>query len=98
MKPSDFDDSLSRTLASWQITPAKNPNFRPTVIQRIQRRTTWIGYVRTHLAGWSVATALAVVAAGWTGHSVAQAKLESKRDQMVVAYLSELDPRVMAKQ
>lgn len=99
MKPSDPDTSLSRTLAGWRVTPESDPQFRPAVWQRIQTRArqTWATYVRDHLVGWSVAASLAVLAAGWAGHSVAQSKLEAGRDKMVVSYLGELDPRVMAK-
>jgi hypothetical protein len=99
MNPSKPDSSLSSALAAWQVTPQLDPNFRPAVWQRIGRRTreTWTGYLRTHLAGWSIGASLAVAAAAWTGHAVAQAKLAEGREEMVVAYLVELDPRVMAK-
>ena len=99
MKPSDPDTSLSRALASWQVTLEADPQFRPAVWQRIQTRTrqTWATYVQDHLVGWSVAASLAVLAAGWAGHSVAHSKLEADRDRMVISYLGELDPRVLAK-
>ncbi|MDO8543649.1 MAG: hypothetical protein Q7S40_24680 [Opitutaceae bacterium] len=99
MNPPDLNDSLSRTLASWRVNPPANPNFRPMVWQRIRNhsRDTWAGYLRAHLLGWSVAAGLAIVTAGWAGHSVARAQLESSREQMVVNYLGNLDPRVMAK-
>ena len=84
---------------AWRVRPRPDPNFRPAVWQRIQQqaRATWAGYVRAHLMGWSLATGLAVVLAGWTGHTVAQARLDADRDQMVVSYLGKLDPRVLAK-
>lgn len=99
MKSSDLDSSLSRTLADWQVTPRANPNFRPAVWERIraQTRDTWGSYVRSHLVGWSVGASLAMAMAAWAGHSVAQARLEQGREKMVVSYLVELDPRVMAK-
>ncbi len=99
MNTSDPNDSLSRALATWRVTPPPDPNFRPAVWQRITRRTreTWTAYVRAHLIGWSVTAGLAVVAAGWTGHTVARAKLDAGRDQMVVSYLGAIDPRVLAK-
>ncbi|HEX2851983.1 MAG TPA: hypothetical protein VHO24_02005 [Opitutaceae bacterium] len=98
MNPSDQNDPLSRTLASWQVTPPTDPNFRPAVWQRIKQRSreSWAAYVRGHLVAWSVTAGLAFVAAGWTGHTVAQARLDASREQMVVNYLGELDPRVMA--
>ncbi len=97
MHPPDPCDPLSRTLASWRVSPPSDPNFRPLVWQRIRSRSSWGGYVRAHLVGWSVAAAFAVVAAGWTGHTVAQANLDARREQMVVSYLGNLDPRVLAK-
>jgi hypothetical protein len=99
MNPPDPDSSLSRTLSDWRVNPKTDPNFRPAVWQRIQQRTreTWATYVRGHVMGWSVAASLAMAVAGWTGRSVAQSKLDASREKMVVSYLVELDPRVMAK-
>jgi hypothetical protein len=99
MSPTDPRDSLSETLAAWRVKPRSLPSFRPAVWQRIQVRAgeTWTGYMRAHLAGWSAVALVAVGVAGWTGHAAAQLKLESSREQMVVSYLGELDPRVMAK-
>jgi hypothetical protein len=99
MKPSDLDSSLSRTLASWRVTPQASPNFRPAVWERIREKTrnTWGSYMRSHLVGWSLGATVAMAVAAWTGHSVAQSRLEQSRDRMVVSYLVELDPRVMAK-
>jgi hypothetical protein len=99
MNPSESDPSLSRTLAEWRIAPEADPNFRPAVWQRIRAKTqeTWTAYVRTHFVGWTVTATLAVVIAGWAGHSVAQAKLDASREKMVISYLVELDPRVMAR-
>lgn len=95
----DNSDRLSHTLADWRVNPPPNPNFRPAVWERIRQRTqdTWAGYIRTHIAGWTVAASLAVVTAGWAGYSLAQAKIDTSREQMVVTYLGKLDPRVMAK-
>ncbi|MEY4202260.1 MAG: hypothetical protein RLZZ265_4000 [Verrucomicrobiota bacterium] len=99
MNPSPPNDPFSRTLADWRVSPKSDPNFRPAVWQRIGQRSreTWAAYVRAHLAAWTVAGAVALVAASWTGHLFARAKLDSSREQMVVSYLGNLDPRVMAK-
>lgn len=98
MNPSDQNDPLARTLAAWRIAPPPDPNFRPGVWQRIKQRSaeTWVAYLRTHFVAWSVAAGLAFVVAGWTGRTLAQTKLDDSRDRMVVSYLGELDPRVMA--
>lgn len=99
MNSSDPNDRLSRVLGDWRVQPSADPNFRPAVWQRIRQRTreTWAGYVRTHLAAWSVAAVVAMGMAGWTGLTAGRAQLDAKRDAMVVAYLVELDPRVQAK-
>jgi hypothetical protein len=99
MNSSDPNERLSATLASWRVTPPRDPHFRPAVLERIRQtaRDTWSGYVRAHLVGWSAAALVAIAAAGWTGRAVAQAKMENHREQMVVAYLGNLDPRVLAK-
>jgi hypothetical protein len=56
-----------------------------------------VNHLRAHRVSWSAAAFLAIVAAGWIGHAFAQARLDEHREQMVVEYLSDLDPRVMAK-
>jgi hypothetical protein len=92
-------DPLSDALHRWRINPARNRNFRDAVWQRIEdnARVTWSGYVRGHLVGWSVTAAMALLAAGWGGHAMAQARLDADRNAMVVSYLSGLDPRVLAR-
>ena len=99
MNPPEPNDPLSRTLASWRVEPAANPNFRPAVWQRIRQRSrdTWTSYVRAHLAAWTITALVAVTSAGWAGVAAARAQLDARRDAMVVAYLVELDPRVQAK-
>ncbi len=99
MNPLPPNDTVSRNLPAWRVNPPADPNFRPAVWQRIQARTrsTWAAYMRDRFVGWSVVGTLAVVAAGWTGHSLAQEKLAAEREKMVVSYLGGLDPRVLAK-
>lgn len=99
MNSPDPHDRLSATLASWRVSPPRDPNFRPAVLERIRQTTrdTWAGYVRGHLAAWSLAALAAVSAAGWTGRAFAHAKMEDSRERMVVSYLGNLDPRVLAK-
>lgn len=81
------------------MQPNPNPNFRAAVWRRIERPSSdsWALYLRSHGVGWSVAAALAVGVAGWTGRTAAKLKLESERQAMAEAYLVELDPRVQAK-
>lgn len=98
MNPSDPDHRLSETLAAWRVAPPPNPQFRPAVWERLRRGQpeTWAGYVRSRALGWSLAAGVALVAASWGGHSFAEARLAANREQMVVAYLGNLDPRVLA--
>jgi hypothetical protein len=99
MIPPEPNDALSRALAAWRVQPPANPNFRPAVWQRVheESRQTWSAYVRRHVASWSIGALAAVTVAGWAGHAIARARLESGREQMVVTYLGGLDPRVLAK-
>lgn len=99
MNPYTSPDRLGETLRTWRVAPPADPGFRTAVWTRLQRRApaTWPAYLRGNLAGWAVAAGLAVVAAGWSGHQLAQARLDARREQMVVNYLGELDPRVLAR-
>lgn len=92
-------DPLGDTLSHWRVDPPRDRNFRDSVWQRIETtaRVTWAGYLRGHLVEWSIAAMVALVAAGWGGRAMAQARLEADRDAMVVSYLSALDPRVISK-
>jgi hypothetical protein len=94
----DSRDPLSDALQQWRVNPPPDPYFRPGVWRRIGGRPpeSWAAYIRSHLVGWSVAAAVALGVAGWTGHAAAQARLDGARDAMVVSYLVELDPRVQA--
>lgn len=99
MNSPEESDSMSRTLAEWQVQPKADPNFRPAVWQRIRQRgrETWATYVQAHLATWAVVAFVTVGAAGWAGMSAGKARLSAAREAMVVSYLVELDPRVQAK-
>jgi hypothetical protein len=99
MDPTPPRDSLADTLQQWRVQPARDPNFRISVSQRIDQavRLTWSGYIRGHLVGWSIAATVALVVAGWSGQAMAQARLDASRDAIVISYLSGLDPRVITK-
>src|SRR5215218_2653716 len=99
MDPTPSRDSLDDTLQHWRVRPARDPNFRASVSRRINQaaRVTWSMYIRDHLVGWSIAAMLALVAAGYGGRAMAQARLDADRDAMVISYLSGLDPRVISK-
>lgn len=93
------DNKLSETLKTWRVAAQPSANFRPEVWARIRRagRESWASYLRGRLAGWAVGAAMAVAVAGLAGNAMARAKLDAERERMVVSYLSELDPRVLAK-
>lgn len=99
MHSPESHDSLSRTLAAWRVSPPPDPNFRPAVWQRIgaEMRESWAGYVRAHALGLSIAALVVVGAANWTGRAAVRAQLDAEREAMVVAYLTNLDPRVQAR-
>ncbi len=98
MNAPDPLDPLSRTLATWRVDPPARPDFRPAVWQRLKRSSqeSWAGYLRARSGLWTSIAAVAIVAATWTGRSMAQAQQEAGRERMVVSYLVELDPRVLA--
>jgi len=91
-------DSLSETLRTWEVTPPADPNFRHQVWRQIgkQAGATWPAYVRAHVAAWSMAAALAMGVAAFTGSAVARSQARADRNAMVVTYLTDLDPRVQA--
>jgi hypothetical protein len=97
MTPQPPPDPLAPALQSWRVDPPADPGFRAAVWRRIEAATppTWGAYLRRHAVAWSCAAALAVVAAGWTGHRVAQVRLAAERERMVATYLGDLDPRVI---
>jgi hypothetical protein len=99
MNPPDPRDHLSETLQAWRVTPSANPNFRPSVWQRIRQGApaTWASHLVRHRVAWSVAAGVAIFAASVAGHAFGRATLDSRREQMVVSYLGNLDPRVLAK-
>lgn len=91
-------DNLTEGLRSWRVNPPADPDFRPRVWQRIrsQARATWAGYLRAHSAAWSLAAIVALSAAAYTGHVVADSHARADREALVVTYLVDLDPRVQA--
>lgn len=97
MTPSPSPDPLTSALASWRVAPPADPGFRTAVWRRLEAAApaTWGDYLRRHAVAWSLAGALAIVAAGWTGHRAAEIRLAAERERMVATYLGDLDPRVI---
>jgi hypothetical protein len=57
---------------------------------------SWPAYLRAHMAAWSMAAAVVVGAAGFTGGALARSQARADREAIVVTYLVDLDPRVQA--
>ena len=97
--PNSPRDPLPDALHCWRVEPSPDRNFRDAVWRRIDHgvRLTWSSYVHHHLIGWSATAIVALVAAAWGGHAMAQARLDAVRDAMVLSYLSGLYPRVLTK-
>jgi len=90
--------TLTKLLHNWQVTPSPDPNFRHNVWERIRRskRVTWLGYLKSHATIWFISATMAMVVAGYTGNSLARSHVRTDRENLVVTYLVNLDPRVQA--
>jgi len=98
MNPPEPEDSLPRTLAGWQVTPLRNPQFRPGVWRRIaalRREPSWTAYARTHGATVAAALTVAVALGAWTGHERARDRDAAARSALVADYVHSLDARWM---
>jgi hypothetical protein len=100
MDSSKPEDSLSRTLPDWRVTPARNPQFRAQVWQRIEAAgqgspLPWGAYARTHARSVAGALAVAVVLGALGGREQARARVASESTRMASAYVQALDARSM---
>lgn len=98
MNQTKSEDSLSRTLADWHVTPRRDPQFRTAVWARIEvtrRVPSWSGYVRSHAVPVAGALAVAVIVGGLIGRGQARARVEAERATMVNSYVQALDARTM---
>ena len=100
MDPSQPEDSLSRTLQAWRVTPQRNPQFRAEVWQRVVKRgpgaaSSWSAYARAHARGILGALAVAVAAGALLGREQARARVAFESGRMAVAYVQALDARSM---
>lgn len=98
MNSPDPNDSLSRTLADWRVTPPRDPQFRAEVwaqIEAARRAPTWTGYLRAHGALVAGALIVAVVLGGWTGRERARERGAAARAALVADYVHGLDARWM---
>lgn len=98
MNPSRTPDSLSRTLAGWQVVAPRDPQFRTHVRARLEAQAVappWTVYARRHAAAVAGALALAVVFGALTGHERARARVVADSERLATAYVEGLDARAM---
>lgn len=92
------NDSLSRTLADWRVTPERAPEFRAAVWARIGEEKAplpWAVYARRNAAAVAGAMALAAVLGGVVGKEQARAKADAASARLAAAYVQGLDARAM---
>ncbi|MBI5381840.1 MAG: hypothetical protein HZA31_08070 [Opitutae bacterium] len=91
-------DPLARVLASWQVAPPSDPQFRTAVWARLRtvREQRWAAYLRQHAFASTAALAVAVVTGGWLGQWQAQRQAARDREALTVAYLQGIDARYAA--
>lgn len=101
-KPTPMDarktpDALSRTLETWRLDVPRDPAFRATVWQRIQRgpEAGWGDYLRRHAALVGGVLALAMLAGAFGGRERARARTAAESAQLAAAYVQGLDARTM---
>ncbi len=91
-------DSLSRTLADWQVQPPRSPQFRAAVwarLEQVRRPTDWPAFARAHARALGGALALALVIGAWVGREQARARVEEDRALIASAYVHDMDARLM---
>lgn len=96
MDSSQPPDPLSRTLATWQVAPPRQPEFRAAVWARIQAGTgaqPWAVYARRHVTAVSGALALAVAAGALGGQSWARSRVAAESARLAASYVDGLDAR-----
>jgi hypothetical protein len=91
------DNSITEVLRAWRVSPLADPDFRSAVWQRIERHhASWPTYLRSHATIWSLAAALTLGTAAFSGAALAKARAHAERESLVNSYLVDLDPRVQA--
>jgi len=98
MNSPDPNETLSRALADWRVSPPRNPQFRAEVWSRIEagrRAPSWTVYLRAHRALIASALMLAVVLGAWTGRERARERDAAARATLVANYVHGLDARWM---
>src|SRR6187401_1431792 len=98
MEPSKESDSLSTTLAAWQMTVPRNPQFRQRVWARLGSgggNVPWSVFARQHFAMISGALAIALAVGALTGHERARSRVAAESAKLATAYVQGLDARTM---
>jgi hypothetical protein len=98
-------DPLDALLATWRISPARNPQFRAKVWERMQNggaaaasstgAQTWLDYLRRNGGSVVAAFALALLAGAFSGSLRARADVAADNSRIAAAYVKALDARNM---
>jgi len=98
MEPSKESDSLSTTLATWQVAIPRNPQFRREVWTRLGAgggNVPWGVFARQNFAMISGALAIALAVGAFTGHERARSRVAAESAKLAAAYVQGLDARTM---
>jgi hypothetical protein len=98
MDPSQAPDPLARTLASWRVSPPRQPEFRAAVWARITASPgvqPWAVFARRHVAAVAGALGLAVAVGAVGGQSWAQSRVAVESARLAASYVEGLDARMM---
>ena len=98
MSSSKDPNSLSKTLAGWQVNPPRNPQFRAAVWARIEaahQPSTWSKFARAHATLVGTLLFTAVAAGAWTGRVEAREQMKADRTAIAASYVHSLDARWM---
>ncbi len=98
MNAPEPNETLSRTLTDWRVTPPRNHRFRDEVWARLEaerRVPAWTSYVRANGALVAGALMTAVVLGAWTGRERARERDSAARAALVASYVHGLDARWM---
>ncbi|MDX2111199.1 MAG: hypothetical protein SFY80_13275 [Verrucomicrobiota bacterium] len=87
-------DAMRAVLTCWDVQITPNPEIESGVLPEINNYRTLPGFLKYHRALVSVAVCCLCLVGGLSGFLLAQQSVETARTQIVLAYLSQIDPRI----